>query len=679
MNIYSTIDMMKRQALKEIMNNVSLRSASLTTLIEYYIQNGASDVYALSSIVPSFKSIASCGDFNANIGLSYLDIYALYSLSYSSLLTLKAYTNIHNSRYTSVFETYKAIQKLMKEKTLSSQYKYVSYNDFTSNSSRDITDTDINITALVLNMLSIKDALSLPIVNRVEYNPDNITFTDLNGPSDNISYRKINDNSVDIDISVNHTNKYGHVHGDIKQTSTTPKVTATPPTIKQFAKCYIGDTLLIKITTVTTDTITGITTYSYQTSIDKGASWSQSYTGNAINTEVPLYLLNNIESGLLMTFTDDMIATKMSANDTWEVTLHYKTYSAPVLEAKLEFNNVTPVSYVRFSDMSDYPLIEDNIYNNKSVLITTLEGDNVTRSTNMQINKRLNNIAVANSSVSDMKIALSQKRYEVGLDTNIGSKINYNYRLMNIKAVTNTYASYGSIISSAIGVEKVTSITLDAEFYSGDSDNITFEAILEDEEGMVTVPLIHTFHLVDNALIQTVKEAIKIASVVNGSIIYDLNYKIDPTYHSVLSSNVIVKDLTYHSLKLSDASISLLYGNKDTVTFTPTVNRLYYVEYPILISSMEQFFIDYITYSNIDNKTLMQTPWIVVPNTKVAYLLYKDEDNKLHTSIRKIATTSTGIALTPFTGNIFLQIKMTSGSKSLYESPYVYNCTLGCI
>ena len=166
MSIRQTVDILKRQALSTILQNVSLNSVYLAKTVNNYITSGANSIVSLPEITPTFVKRLSASDFNAKIALAYLDIYAIYILNYANSIMFDQLQTITLSKYQYIMNQYKQIVSSLNLAESLKSYKYGIYTDFTTNS-LIYPYAFMNNTFGVAdyNQLYSSEVLSLPVIS----------------------------------------------------------------------------------------------------------------------------------------------------------------------------------------------------------------------------------------------------------------------------------------------------------------------------------------------------------------------------------------------------------------------------------------------------------------------------------------------------------------------------------
>lgn len=686
MNIQSSLDSLKRLALKQIVENLgyNINSAHILGFLDQYIKYGSQTLFSLPTIVQPDTRNVYASDFSAKLLLGYLELYTHYIISSSNANITQKLSDISVSKYLYILFKYKEASALIEEKRAFKTYQYVRHINFTAPKSIYSSSATSNVFNMSNTLqLAYQHMLSLPLRRTKIVYPDDImvyindsTISEFNHSSDNKN------------ISSQIYRKYGSLIGSVKEVTSdaTSSVNADAITFTGVLNGFLSQILYFKVTSVTVD-LDNISALVYETSID-GQEWTYQSQASALTTGTAytVIALDNVDTGITFTVTSP---NDILTNAVWTLLLDYDHLGNPICNTKLIFNTLNPLSYLSYNDISEFDM---DI--NSDALIKRDETSVETVTSTIYQNS-IENIIPINGIAYSIDISSTQAKYKLSTTSTNGLSLRYDYDMADINAYSNSYYNTGTIIFDPLAVENISTVSLDSTEYLSpllDGENMSrthtlYSIVTETLYGISEIPILPSDYFIKNpTYIKSGKHYIAEPIIFDDKIIknsdvmkYSLKFKF---INSVSSDSILYKFNTYEEFTFSHVDkfiISNPVSNSGNIISEPDEMQIdtssdigaYYVyKGDVNIGSMTD--INSLSISGANN-------WIITSN-KTAYMFYKDYDGSIRLAIKLVDTlTDTSSAfLTQFSGNIYGKVSMLSAAES-YISPYIIKYTLSCI
>jgi hypothetical protein len=680
MNIFTSLDSLKRTALRKIVDNLGnkISSEHIYNFLNQYINYGNSAVSSLPSLVkPDLRNLYAA-DFSAKTMLAYLELYAQYVISSSMMETANELNSISLSKYFSILFKYKEASSLIEEKRSLRDNRYVRHINFSAPKSILPTTQDNKLFSISNTLqLSYQDVLSLPIMSKKIVYPDDIMVYINDNALGTLNYTSDNKN-----VSASILRKIGQHIGNIKEVKPT-NIVSNALTAMSFGGViggYVSDVIYFNIVSIANEA-DGIYLV-YKTSTN-GQEWSyqsdvQIYSEN---TNYDIYVLNSIKSGATFNIVD---SAALSGGETWALVLEYNSLPAPQCNMKLIFNSVIPLSNITFNDISEYDLEFSTMASVKRE--ETGASENVSMSQNS-----IENIVMPNGICYSVDITGSQARHKLASDSNGNLRLKYDYDIADITANSNIFYKVGCIIFDKLQVDNITSISLSAEetilpprqSEAISRANTSYSIITETKFGISEIPIIPTDYYTKNpSYINSGKHFVLEPIIFDDKIVRDMtSMKYNMKFRFLEDvGTILYRFNSYHAFPTGDAKFYITSqqasGNKINsnnilaVSTSGDIRSHYVYKGNVHVGNTLSI--------NSTSITGTTTNWTIT-NNQTAYMFYKDYDGQIKLAIKLITSLENEKSvLTQFSGNIYGKVSMLSADES-YISPYVTKYTLSCI
>ena len=686
MSIRQTVDILKRQALSTILQNVSLNSVYLAKTVNQYITNGANSIVSLPEITPTFVKRLSASDFNAKIALAYLDIYAIYILNYANSIMFDQLQTITLSKYQYIMNQYKQIVSALNLAESLKTYKYGIYTDFTTNSLiYPYAFMNNSFGVVDYNRLYSESVLSLPVLTSKAIFPQEIVPFINDSSISSVSTTTSTPTSIRTVLQRTCGNKIGVI---ADSSSIAGNLQSTPtPTIYGSTNGYIGDLLIIKINSVSIDENLNVL-FSYSSSMDN-INWSSETTSYSKINKNPIILFTGLQTGLSFSFR---LTDTIEVGQSWILSITYIDSGSANCDIKFLFNMIYHLSYLAYDDVSPYKLIDflDNNGNSLNLLKSTETSPSLVLKTD--INRDINHIVPINNTAYSVDINLLQQTYTIGCDKNGGLAFNFEYSLDNVVGYRNEYSQFGAIVFSPLVVQNINTVMLQTNEFIKQLDTasqksyIVHSLALENTSGIDFIGIVPSDYYIQNPSLVTGTPSVYsyvepcmsetyydniTDSVVETNVKIKLNYIIGGAYTlSSIGENV--------ELQLDTSAV-----DKTVIKFSPDINTFYKFKYNVPVYMPSDLKDIYFPQDNTNNPT---SKWVLTNNRCVyAWFIDTDDNNNIKLAVRSIygdlitnTDGTTYYGLVPYTGKIYGRVFMLSSDEN-YVSPYIMSYNLNAI
>jgi hypothetical protein len=682
MGIQSSIDGLKRVALKQVIENIgsNIKSQHIINKLNDYIRYGSSTAFTLPSMFTPPNHTLYLSDISAKVLLSYLELYTQYIINASNSDTIVKLSDISNSKYQYVIFKYKELASVIVEKRKKKEYRYTQHIDFSAPSKifgEAFTNSIFGLSNTL--QLSYDNVLSLPILKSKYVYPNTLySFISDNTISD-FTYNSDNKN-----ISSSIFRKYGNHIGSVKDinyiTLTSPSASGSI-TFEGKLNGFISNTCYFKVLSYSLDSSNNIYSLTYQSSIN-AKDWDYSetiYTVNE-NTKYRIKVLGSVDTGIDFTILNKSL---LSENIIWELVLDYIKLDYPQCNIKMVFNTLSPLSYIKYNDISEFSLtVSDNCYIKKEEMSASIDNIDV-------LSNSIQGIIPTNSQIYSIDIAFSQDKHKISSDSDGNMQLKFNYDIADITGYSNNYYKTGSIIFSPMQVEDISTICVESECVIPNKNigedvsrsNILYSILVENSYGIVEIPALRSKCFIDDTTLTSVE--------VSGGSNITRYYALEPLLlnQTTINNNIETYNLKfrfgatgtnskffllnpYLSIDLNSPSLLTLEKTstytRALIDVTNHINRYYILKDVIDIGSM---------YNTNDTKLTLsnQKYWTTTIN-KCAYMFYFDNDGLVKVAIKQ----TDGDILIPFTGKLYGKVSMLSADDN-YISPYITTYTLSAI
>lgn len=680
MSIQTSLDSLKRLALKNVLDNLStaeIKSEHIMTNLLSYVKYGSQSLFSLSTLVaPDIRNIYA-SDFSAKILMAYLELYTHYIIAAANTETVSKLSTISLSKYAYILFKYKEASSLIEEKKALKEYKYVRHINFSAPKyilSGTATGNIFNLSNTL--QLSYKNMLSLPIMNNKEVYPDDTVVYINDKTIANLKYTSNNKN-----ISASILRKYGSHIGSIKEVKClTSTAISGSAQFNGIVSGFMATNIYFMVDSVIVEN-NKIASLIYKTSIN-GQDWTFQSGALAIDVgvEYDIYILNSIRSGTTFKIPN---TTDIANGTIWALVLDYDHLSYPVCDMKLIFNLLNPISYITYNDISEFDLdISGNSFIKR-------EETGLSESASVYQNS-IENIVPVNGNVYSVDISSSQSRHKLTSGPNGELLLKYDYDIADITGNSNVYYKAGSIIFDKLAVENISTVCLTVNDHkmplvSGEEisrTNILYTLVTETKYGISEIPILPGDYYKNNpGLIVGTKYFSLEPVIFNDKVVKSMDVMRYTLKHNFLNDigTYLYKFNNYGRYTINDskfdiisiaASGNMINAYKDiAINTTGDIGAHYVYKSNIFMGNM--LTINSVSISGAHNWT--------ITNNKTAYMFYIDSDGLLKIALKLVSSLDTdATALTQFSGNIYGKVTMLSSDES-YISPYVVSYTLSCI
>jgi hypothetical protein len=551
------------------------------------------------------------------------------------------------NKYLYIFSLYRATFALIKEKTGLKENILVQYTNYLNPNYINIPISQSVVYSKDTNeILGVTDALTLPIVKTRNINPRSSIVSD-NDRSIHLTLNNSTQSNLDYIIARTQFSKIG-VCGPIL-TAKAGVSYSLMPDVQGTIFGYVGEHIYVSIDSIDYNADRTIKDINIKGSTDSLA-WSDVYKITPSEL-TPIKIEDNSNTGLSIILHDN---NGLKQYDTWKINIKTIQIDNPTITSNTDFSLLEQVSYIKFDDVSKFPLAIENIsfkdikYNNYDLCSQWFTDD-------------MSFIVPIHSKIDTLKISAVQDEPYVANQNGLMS-YNFDYRIYNLTSVLNEYASSGSIAFDTIKLDNINNVSLQLNYsLKGEqqyphNDFITQSMFIENSiyvqsnSDRVEIPILNSGIQNRNSL-----EYITPVSISTGNIA-----KVKTRFPIDLTKPVKIYNL-YDKTIINITSISASGTSDEYISFENYRNNINYViEYTI----KEYSFADI-----IDNDLITNTKWN--KNNNICYIYYKDIKGKDCIALRNILN---GKAV-HFSGDCYLSITMKSVDLP-YISPMVYEHTL---
>lgn len=684
MSIKTSLDSLKRLALQQIMENIGsgINSEHMRNYLSNYIKYGDTSITSLTKIVTPDISNVFASDLSAKVMLAYLELYTHYVISSANSETMEKLNSVSMSKYLYILFKYKEATSIIEEKKILKDYKYVRHINFSAPRyilAAALINSVYNLSNTL--QLSYKNMLSLPIMdNKIVYPSDIMVYINDNAVS-NLTYTSDNKN-----VSAAIYRKFGSHIGSVKGSRCINGTSEHNPAIlfNGVIGGYISNVIYFKIISINIES-NSIKSFVYSTSTN-GQDWEYQSDANVIEQgeKYSLYVLSGINTGITFSvqlpniLTDDLI---------WSLELDYDRLDSPSCSSKFIFNELMPISYLTYNDISEFDL---SIIGNAKI-----KREETGESVGYDVYQNsIENIVPINGLAYSIDITSNQSKSKLASDKYGNLQLRYDFDIADICANSNVYYKTGSILFEKLQVENISTVSLDSEEHIAPKydqedmsrTNIFYSIITETDYGISEIPIINSNFYNDNSSFIINGNYMVLEPIVfNDKIVrsfdnikYNLKNRFGTYFESKLYKFNAYDKYPYGNTKFSLFSItssgSIVNSNKlININTSEDIGSYYMYLGNIFVGNMLS--VNSINLTDGHNWTIM--------GNKVAYMYYIDSDEKgvkkIRTAIKSIGSLGSGTnLLSQFTGNIYGKVTMLSADES-YISPYITKYTLSCI
>lgn len=641
-NIKSSLDALKRQALNSIVSNIDIKFPNIKQDVLNYSNYGGNEFAPLLDMFTFRSEIISSSQVNATYLLSFLDFFALYTILYANYSIFDNLKSSSKNKYLYIYSLYRDMFSLVKEKELEGTYSNVLYINFMNNNKINIRDSQSQSIEKNNNgILGYKDVLTLPIKNTKVIYPISIISND-NDKS--LHYTNNNNSSDTIDYIVKRRqyNKIG-VAGRILPAKSSIAY-GVLPIVKGTINGYIADEIFIIVNDISYNNDYSIDNIEIISSTNN-LQWSDPYLLSP-SIEADIKIENNIAIGLKIILYDGF---RLAKNDSWKVKIDHINIPDPVMTSKIKFASMEQVSYIKFSDVSIYPLV-DKIYSLKDIKYNQYE------LCNPSYTDELNTIIPINSKINELKIEATQNEPYFS-NTNGEFTYDFDFKLQEIKSIINEYNLSGSAVFENLKVKDVNIVKLGLSYFINNEniyvDDIPIQKsfiehniIFQNKLDKITIPILNEID--DKIILEYVTP-------------YDISTGNIATFKPRFQIDITTTPVVFNIYTKEEVLINSFAGSGDNYFYNIeipeyTINNSYVIKYKRKLLS----------FSDINN----ELNWIGKNN--IVYMYFTDINNQNALAIKN--KNSFG-SLTSFSGDCTYTIDMKS-VDSAYISPMIYECKL---
>lgn len=720
LDIKTSLDTVKRQALLTILKNVKVPYTDLNNDLYIYLSTDSSAFNALLSRFKFNAAVFSSTQVSAVWLLSYLDFYALYTLMVSNYEVFNTLKTISEGKYKYIYNLYKDLNRVVETKRILQDYSFGFYNNF-------LHPKDINAAASrvvtrsgkLTNVLESFPVVTLPVKTSKEVLPTALTFftddqaiSDIETSSDtdflNYSILRYQNNKVSVVKSIEPA-KDGIIYS------------RSIPDVSGTIAGYFTDAIYITVTESSRDSADNAI-FKIQGSTNS-IDWSSDLTvAPAVPTRMTIE--GDIEIGLSITLYD---GCSLAVGDRWVLNIRHMDVAPPSIELAIRFGMLEPISFISYLDTSSHKIdvisskVQRRKFNNTLEQVNLFDGN-------------IGHIAIVNGQVNTYKTKFIQSNSDISSkDGKLANK--YDFKIADIKGYQRTYESHGAITFNAVPVSGVTSAAVEAQtflpgygIWESESNldvqlpqsfiefNVTAETILSS----ATIPLLPKnylkkiiakkvllysdlltspgdpgdFIIVTDDATQNLRGTYVLTEALDwkkysqnttgyypvvmeaivpnrvditnelldyGAVLYNPRFPVDLDYALNSASPYPYIQAYDNSLK-SETSYSFNTDNGTIRLSEYYWKNGYSVVYPVKLYSISDTFDN--TYNN--------GKWIAA-SSSIYYLYYFDEYNDVHLALREYDPATS--LLKPISGNLFGQIEIRSMDKP-YITPMVFDYKL---
>lgn len=724
-SINESLDILRRSVLSVIINNTDIKFTSIKQSLEEYIASGDSLFSSLLHLMDFNPQMLDSSQMSAVYLLSYMDFFAVYALMYSNYMPVfQNLKHISESKYAHIYNLYKDLSSVMKEKQAAQKYFFIRYNSFLFPKNINTEGSGlINRIEKASKPLGFNGVCTLPLRKQTEVKPSSITYFSGDGAvSTNAS--SVKQDGFSFEILRSQSNKIGTVTGSgVKPASST---TISIPDVAGTIFGYFSESIHLELVDIVRGNANGIISVSLIGSTN-GFDWSDVFVAN-VDSQTSLLIEDNIAIGLNVNFYSGM---NLRVGNKWLISISNIDVKYPSLMLDVNFDILEPVSFIRYMDISSYKLgvnsstIDRNRFSSERISPYTYDG-------------RIGHVTVCEGGLNQLKTELSQYDYDIQSD-NGSLYYKYDFKLSDITAYINEYERHGSLAFDPLVVDGINTVTVDSkcrmpeykpnriDYSESKEDQATkvsipkssleFNIIAETDTSRAVIPmlptdiltdrttytensmsLLNSLHLdandgdygtvrgIDELYVRIGSSWIKYTEdqsadtplifehVIPDSVDYNESYGnieyapaiYKPRFPVNEDYNIKNTDpvLTFNSEKMVEAGSNYIINTKSVTISEYFMKDTHSIFYGVDISNIADMI-----GSAVGEK------WIQAASN-IYYIYYMDENRKVHLAIRNIDASTGG--LIPFVGSITGQIEMSSIDES-YKTPMVFDYTLGII
>jgi hypothetical protein len=453
LDIKSSLDAVKRQALLVIMKSVKVPYINLSNDLFSYVSTDNTAFTTLLARLNFNAALFSSTQVSAMWLLAYLDFYALYTIMVSNYTVFSQLKTVSEGKYRYIYNLYKELERVIGTKKILQDYSYGFYNNFlypkdiNAVSSRTVTRS-----GKLTNILETYPVVTLPSRSTKEVLPTALTFftddqsiSDIDSTSDTnflkYSILRYQNNKVSIVRSIE------PAKDGISYSRGTPDVTGT-------IAGYFTDTIYIKVTESTHNN-DGSALMKVQGSTNN-ADWSSDLT---VLDGIPkaLTIEGDIEVGLNITLYD---GSSLAIGDRWILNISHMNIKPPTIDLVIRFGMLEPISFITYMDTSIHKLdilssaVRRRKFDATEIPVKVFDG-------------RIGHVAITSGPVSTYRTRLQQQDFDISSkDGRMANK--YDFKVTDIKGYQCIYEPHGAVTFNSVAVKNITSCALEADTFTPD-------------------------------------------------------------------------------------------------------------------------------------------------------------------------------------------------------------------
>lgn len=623
----NSLDALKRQALMAVMSNVEINYPYLKEDLYKYIS--ASDG-GFTSLLDRFSfdpGVMSSSQINGSWLLSYLDFYTLYTILFANGTVFESLKAASTNKFMYIESMYKELNTIKNTKALQKVNKQALYIDFCNPKGIDLKNSGMySRYNKVIPVLGYKDAITLPIENTRRISPHSIICTD-----NDITVHSTMNAQLRSDVQYNILRRQSKKVGVVSRVSAGSRSVsyALAPAITGTLWGYYTDRIYVE----------------YSDGNIRGSSDNRTWSSNTpitIDEACKIRIEDDIDTGLEITLVD---GEGLRDGDSWIVTIQYVNIEDPTLTMRIKFGVLEQMSYIRYSDISRYPL------EFKPGKIKHRKYDSYV-DVGYTHNMFAASISPVCSQVDELKLEAMQ--HDAYSDISADDAVyNYEFNINRIEGVINTYKPTGSITLEPITTEACYNIALDTVSWEPtgliSKSFIEHSVQLEIEGGRKNIPILRS---VDGG---TINEFIIPSKILeNNYCQFTTRFPLDDQ-QSILIYNS-TKELE-PPVNIDPESIELNPDGTANITVQDYNNKnSYYIRYSVKLHN----------FDDIADATTGNGAWISSDN--IYYMHTVGYDGRYQLAVRMSNGTS---LLQPLSGSIIPVCEMRSVDKP-YVSPMIF-------
>jgi hypothetical protein len=648
----TSLDTLKRKALSVILQSISINSYSLQNKLNDYINKGGI-FNPLLNLFSISSSEFSSAQISGVLLLAYMDFYAAYTIMYANYITFLQLRDISKNKYSYISNLHKDLTNILNAKKYNRFFSFVFYNNFLYPKNIDIKASPINTrSGTSADILNAYPFLSLPIITENIHPPMSMQCYD-DDAATHTSYNESSSSAIRYFINRYQSNKTGYPLSYLTIPSTNKNVNVSPAVTGTIFG-YYADSIQIIISNVDAmpsgaQIVCSTNDYDFSSSINV-----------IFGQTTSLLIERDIDIGLGIIFP---LNADIKLGDSWKLNIKMLDVLPPRLSVKTRFNQLEPISYISYTDLSTYP----SVYESAPLLLGTTTQNHLIKAKSFDtpfiapyiFYGNPESIVIANSPVDDYSVVLTQPNSYI---KSFGGKLvhAFDYKISDIKAISRRYAQHGAISFTEMIVADVSSVIIDeTHFIPNRSINqksfIEYNIKLTSNGDSIFLPIMPQERAI-RVSNMTVLEYIQPININSGRAVFMPRMPVD-TSVKVWNSTVPASGWTYAA-----ASGTFSFDN-----YSPKC--VYLAEYlPKLYSINETFKSDPEAFGPDSNKI-----WNVSPGGNIYYTYFTDMNGDYKIALRNISNGR----LTSFYGTVQGAIEIRSAEPE-YISPSVFEYKLLC-